>query len=110
MCGLFVLEVVMVQIKNGRVGKVRINLAMSLNECVGMAIRAIRTDKGLRQADIGICLSVGTSQANKFETGASVLSFTQVYTVAKYLDIKVQDIIDLAELIYTESNGGLYVK
>ena len=26
--------------------------------------------------------------------------------VAKYLGIKVQDIIDLAELIYTESNGG----
>lgn len=26
--------------------------------------------------------------------------------IAKYLDIKVQDIIDLAELIYTESNGG----
>ena len=30
-------------------------------------------------------------------------------SVAKYLDIKVQDIIDLAELIYTESNGGWYV-
>ena len=96
----------MVQIENGRVGKVRIQLSMSLNECVGMAIRAIRTDKGLRQCDIGDALGVGKSQANKFETGASVLSFTQVYTVAKYLDIKVQDIIDLAELIYTESNGG----
>lgn len=96
----------MVQIKNGRVGKVRIQLSMSLNECVGMAIRAIRADKGLRQCDIGDTLGVGTSQANKFETGASVLSFTQVYTVAKYLDIKVQDIVDLAELIHTESNGG----
>ena len=96
----------MVQIENGRVGKVRIQLAMSLNECVGMAIRAIRTDKGLRQCNIGDALGVGSSQANKFETGASVLSFVQVYTVAKYLDIKVQDIIDLAELIYTESNGG----
>ncbi len=32
--------------------------------------------------------------------------FIVVDTVAKYLDIKVQDIIDLAELIYTESNGG----
>ena len=96
----------MVQIKNGRVGKVRIQLSMSLNECVAMAIRSIRTDKGLRQRDIGDALGVGSSQANKFETGASVLSFTQVYTVAKYLDIKVQDIIDLAELIYTESNGG----
>lgn len=96
----------MVQIKNGRVGKVRIQLSMSLNECVGMAIRAIRADKGLRQCDIGDALGIGKSQANKFETGASVLSFTQVYAVAKYLDIKVQDIIDLAELIYTESNGG----
>lgn len=96
----------MVQIKNGRVGKVRIQLSMSLNECVGMAIRAIRADKGLRQCDIGDALGVGKSQANKFETGASVLSFTQVYAVAKHLDIKVQDIIDLAELIYTESNGG----
>ena len=96
----------MVQIKNGRVGKVRIQLAMSLNECVGMAIRAIRTDKGLRQRDIGDALGVSSSQANKFETGASSLSFIQVYTVSRYLDITVQDIIELAELIYAESNGG----
>ena len=96
----------MVQIKNGRVGKVRIQLSMSLNECVGMAIRAIRTDKGLRQCDIGDALGISSSQANKFETGASVLSFTQVYTVDKYLNITVQDIIELSELIYTESNGG----
>lgn len=96
----------MVKIEKGKVGKVRIHLAMSLNECVGMAIRAIRTDKGLRQADIGICLSVGKSQANKFETGASILSLVQVYAVAQYLEITVQDIIDLAELIYAESNGG----
>ena len=96
----------MVQIENGRVGKVRIQLSMSLNECVGMAIRAIRTDKGLRQRDIGDALGVGSSQANKFETGASVLSFVQVYTVAKYLNITVQDIIELSELIYAESNGG----
>ena len=96
----------MVKIEKGKVGKVRIHLAMSLNECVGMAIRAIRTEKGLKQQDIGNFIGVGSSQANKFETGASVLSFVQVYTVAKYLNIKVQDIIDLAELIYTESNGG----
>ena len=96
----------MVQIKNGRVGKIHIKLSMSLNECMGIAIRAIRADKGFRQSDIADALGVGSSQANKFETGASVLSFVQVYTVAKYLDIKVQDIIDLAELIYTESNGG----
>lgn len=95
----------MVEIKNGYVGsKVRIQLNMSLNECVGMAIRAIRTEKGLKQQDIGNCIGVGSSQANKFETGASVLSFIQVYEVAKYLDVTVQDIIDLAEQIYSVSN------
>lgn len=100
----------MVKIENGKVGsKVRIHLAMSFNECLGMSIRAIRTEKGLKQGDIGTCISVGSSQANKFETGASVLSLVQVYTVAKYLGISVQDIIDLAELIYLESNGEHYV-
>ena len=95
----------MIEIKNGYVGsKVRIQLNMSLNECVGMAIKAIRTEKGLKQQDIGNCIGVGSSQANKFETGASVLSFTQVYEVTKYLNVTVQDIIDLAEQIYSVSN------
>lgn len=94
----------MLQIKDGYVGEVRIQLAMSLNECVGMAIRAIRTSKGLKQGDIGNCILVGSSQANKFETGTSVLSLVQVYAVSKYLEVSIQDIIDLAEQIYSVSN------
>ena len=96
----------MVQIKNGRVGKIHIKLSMSLNECMGIAIRAIRADKGFRQADIADALGVGSSQANKIEKGRSTVNFIQLYTVSKYLDVKVKDIIELTELIYAESNGG----
>lgn len=99
----------MVEIKNGYVGsKVRIQLNMSLNECVGMAIRAMRTEKGLYQCDIGKALGVVKSQANKIETGKSVISLIQVYEVAKYLGVTVQDIVALAEQIYSISNkdGG----
>lgn len=53
-----------------------------LNERIGRALRKVRTQAGLTQAQVADALSVTQAQVGKYESGKSVITVSQVYHYA----------------------------
>lgn len=98
----------MIPIKDGYVGKARIQLAMSFNECVAMALKAIRLSKGFKQNVIVLTLQSSTSQASKMEKGESTISVEQLCLLCNLYDVTATDVFELAHNIFDISNKGIH--
>lgn len=96
----------MITIQNGYVGKTRIQLAMSFNECVAMALKAIRLSQGLTQNVIVLTLQSSSSQASKMERGESTISVEQLCLLCNLYNVTANDVFELAHNIFDESNRG----
>jgi len=59
------------------------------------AVRALRTTKGLSQADLGTALGVSRQTVNSIETGRYLPSLPLAIAIARFFDQTVEEVFDV---------------
>jgi len=59
------------------------------------AVRALRTTRGLSQADLGTALGVSRQTVNSIETGRYLPSLPLAIAIARFFDQTVEEVFDV---------------
>lgn len=76
-------------------------------ESLGLAITSLRERVGLSASDLAKRINISKSKLSRIECGHSLIDLMTLIAISNALNIKIDDIIDLARVFEVERNRPL---